>query len=130
MEKCYFSTSEDVEDFQYVFPQASDTQSSSIILHPPSKVWGYDGNQLITGVMASCHLATNTWYTWYRDGNKVKEGNNCCCLIIKSPGSYLVEVQGGEALVLARCFYCTVPSCPKYSEHHENYYTFYTNLFS
>ena len=92
--KCYFSTSEDVEDFRYVFPRASDTRSSSIILHPPSEVWGYDGNQSIIGVIASCHLATNTWYTWYRDGNKVKEGNNCCCLIIKSPGSYLVEVHG------------------------------------
>ena len=60
VEKCYFSTSEDVEDFRNVFPRTSDTQSSSTILHPPSEVWGYDGNQLIIGVIASCHLGTNT----------------------------------------------------------------------
>ena len=96
VEKCYFSKSEDVEDFRYVFPRTSDTQSSSTILHPPSEVWGDDGNQLIIGVIASCHLGTNTWYIWYRDGKKVKEGNNCCCLIITSPGSYLVEVHCGE----------------------------------
>jgi len=98
LEKCYFSTSEDVQDFTLSFldlPTPSPAAPSSI-LHPPSEVWGYNGNQLIIGVIACCHLGTNTWYIWYRDGKKVKEGNNCCCLIVKSPGSYLAQVHCGE----------------------------------
>ena len=64
---------------------------SSSILRP-----GYGGNQLIMGVVASCHMATNAWYVWSRDGAKIKEGNKCCCLTIKAPGSYSVEVHCGE----------------------------------
>ena len=79
-----------------VFLRTSNTQPSRTILHPPSEVYGYDRNQLIIGIIACSHLGTNTWYIEYRDGKKVKKGNTCCCLIIKSPGSYLAEVHCGE----------------------------------
>ena len=37
------------EGFKVVFPHA-DVQSSSLIVHPPSEVWGCDDKQLILGV--------------------------------------------------------------------------------
>ena len=99
-EKCFVqrsdeSTLEEGDESKIVFPQA-DAQPSSPILHSPSEVWGYDGNQLILGVVSSCHMSLNAWYIWYCDGIKIKEGNKNCCLPISSPGSYSVEVHSGE----------------------------------
>ena len=67
-EKCFVqgsdeSTLEEGDESKIVFPQA-DAQPSSLILHSPSEVWGYDGNQLILGVVSSCHMSLNAWYTW------------------------------------------------------------------
>ena len=45
------------------------------------------------GVVASCHLETDTWYIWYRDETKIKEGRKCCCVPVKEAGSYSVEVH-------------------------------------
>ena len=43
------------EGFKVAFPHA-DVQSSSLIVHPPSEVWGYDDKQLILGVVSSCYM--------------------------------------------------------------------------
>ena len=83
------------EELYYVFPE-STRQSTSLILHPPSEIWGYDGKQLIMGVVASCHLETDARYIWYRDGTKIKEGRKCCCVPVKEAGSYSVEVHFGD----------------------------------
>ena len=83
------------EGFKVVFPNA-DAQSSSLILHPPSEVWGYDDKQLILGVVSSCHMSSNAWYVWYRDGIQIKAGNKHCCLPVSSPGSYHIAVHCGE----------------------------------
>ena len=48
------------------------------------------------GVVASCHNAADAGYFWHQDGIKIKEGTTCCCLQIKAPGSYTVEVHCGE----------------------------------
>ena len=76
------------EGFKVVFPHA-DVQSSSLIVHPPSEVWGYDDKQLILGVVSSC-------YVWYRDGIQIKAGNKHCCLPVSLPGSYHIEVHYRE----------------------------------
>ncbi|XP_022807184.1 cyclin-dependent kinase 1-like [Stylophora pistillata] len=83
------------EGFKVVFPNA-DAQSSSLILHPPSEVWGYDDKQLILGVVSSCHMSSNAWYVWYRDGIQIKAGNKHCCPPVSSPGSYHIAVHCGE----------------------------------
>ena len=93
VDRCYNSSSDD--ECGYIFPQAT-AQPSSLILHPPSEIWGYDRNELIMGVVASCHNAADAWYVWHRDGIKIKEGKTCCCVQIKAPGSYTVEVHSGE----------------------------------
>lgn len=97
-EKCFLQRSDDPtseEGFKVVFPHA-DAQSSSLILHPPSVVWGYDDKQLILGVVASCYMSSNAWYVWYRDGIQIKAGNKNCCLPVSLPGNYNVEVHSGE----------------------------------
>ena len=42
-----------------VLPEASnhveEAKSDRLIIYPPSEVWGYDGDCLILGVVASCH---------------------------------------------------------------------------
>lgn len=67
-EKCFVERIDEIldekEEFKVVFPQA-DGQCGSLILHPPSEVWGYDGKQLMLGVVASCHMSTSAWYVWY-----------------------------------------------------------------
>ncbi|KAJ7322019.1 hypothetical protein OS493_033415 [Desmophyllum pertusum] len=86
--------------FKYVFPQAvpqaEAAKSNRLILHPPSEVWGYDGNKLIIGVVASCHMATSALYVWYRNGSQYKQGNKLCCIATCEPGQYTVEVQYGK----------------------------------
>jgi len=99
-EKCFFERSdkptlEEGNESKIVFSQA-DAQPSSLILHPPYEVWGYDGNQLTPGVVSLCYMSPNAWCAWYCYGIKIKEGNKNCCLPISSPGSYGVEVHGGE----------------------------------
>lgn len=84
------------EEFKYDFPQVALENSSGLILHPPSEIWGYDGNQLIIGVVASCHMDNHARYVWYRNGSKLKEGRTLCCLPVNEPGSYSVEVLHGE----------------------------------
>ena len=84
------------EEFKYHFPQATLDNSSGLILHSPSEIWGYDGNQLIIGVVASCHMDNDARYVWYRNGSKLKEGRTLCCLPVNEPGSYSVEVLHGE----------------------------------
>ena len=83
-----------------VFPQgnfqAEAAKSKRLILHSTSEVWGYDGDQLITGVVAACHMAVNAFYVWYRNGDLYKQGRKCCCIAVNGPGLYTVEVQCGE----------------------------------
>ena len=83
------------EGFKVVFPHA-DAQSSSLIVHPPSEVWGYDDKQLICGVVSSCYMSPNAWYVWYRDGIQIKAGNKHGCLPVSLPGNYHIEVHRGE----------------------------------
>lgn len=82
-------------NFRYEFPVATK-DSSGLILHHPSEVWGYDGHQLIIGVVVSCHMALNARFVWYRNGSKIKEGHPFCCLAVTEPGDYSVEVFRGE----------------------------------
>jgi len=84
-----------ITNFRYEFPVATE-DSSGLILHHPSEIWGYDGHQLIIGVVVSCHMALNARFVWYRNGNKIKEGHPFCCLVVTEPGSYSVEVFRGE----------------------------------
>ena len=44
VDRCYNSFLDD--EFKYIFPQAT-AQPSSLILHLPSEIWGYDGKDLI-----------------------------------------------------------------------------------
>jgi len=79
-------------DFRYEFPQA-DENSKRLILHNPSEIWGYDGHQLVIGVVVSCHMTHGASFVWYRNGVKIKEGHPLCCLPINEPGNYSVEVS-------------------------------------
>ena len=83
-----------------VFPkanlQAEAAKLERLILHPPSEVWGYDGSELIIGVVAKCHSASNAFYVWYRNGAIYKQGCKVCCIAVNDPGLYTVEVQCGE----------------------------------
>ena len=102
-EECFvtkqYESSELGEEFKYIFPlaspQAKEERSKRLIVHPPSQLWGYDGNKLIIRVVASCHMATGAYYVWYRNGSQFKEGRNCCCTPVSDTGLYCVEVQNG-----------------------------------
>lgn len=97
-EKVFLQRSDDPtseEGFKVAFPHA-DAQSRSLIVHPPSEVWGYDDKQLILGVVSSCYMSSNVWYVWYRDGIQIKVGNKHFCLPVSLPGNYHIEVHCGE----------------------------------
>ena len=87
------------QEFKYHFPlaapQAEAEKKKRLIIHPPSQVWGYDGNKLIMGVVATCHMAAGAFYVWYRNGSPFKEGHTCCCIPVNDAGVYYVEVQYG-----------------------------------
>ena len=67
------------EETFYEFPMAS-MDETSVILHHPCDVWGFDNNQLIIGVVSSC--PNTSMYRWYQNGIKYKEGFNYCCLAV------------------------------------------------
>ena len=103
-EKCFLDKTYDesepdeqgFKNFRYEFPVAAE-DSSGLILHHPSEIWGYDGHQLIIGVVVSCHMALDAHFVWYRNGVKIKEGRPFCCRAVNEPGNYSVEVlRGGE----------------------------------
>ena len=79
----------------YAFPTAD---TSDMILHEPSEVWGYDNNELVIAVVTSCHNQESV-YTWIRNNQKIKEGLNLCCLAVNEEGDYRVKVNcdGKEA---------------------------------
>lgn len=93
------------------FPQ-SKTDSTNLIIHSPSEVWGYDGDQLLLCVIASCHLSTDTSYIWYHDDAVIKEGRHNCCLSVSLPGKYRVEVRTGERKELSEPVEVFVASKP------------------
>ena len=62
----------------------------------PSEIWGYDGDQLVIGVVVSCHMTRGESFVWFRNGVKIKEGHPLCCLPVNKPGSYTVEVSLGD----------------------------------
>ena len=82
-------------NFKYEFPEAAEN-SSGLILHHPSEIWGYDGHQLIIGVVVSCHMALDARFVWYLNGVKIKEGHPFCCLLVNEPGNYSVKVFRGD----------------------------------
>ena len=67
-------------------------QTSKVILHQPSEVWGYDDYKLLLCVVTSCH--DNCYFTWYLDQEIIKEGHHLCCLPVGASGTYKVKVQG------------------------------------
>ena len=74
----------------YEFPRAR-LDETSVILHHPSDLWGFDNKQLIIAVVT---LHPNiSMYTWYRNGIKYKEGLNYSCLAVTEEGEYSVKVQ-------------------------------------
>ena len=82
-------------DFKYEFPQAVEN-SKRLILHNPSEIWGYDGDQLVIGVVVSCHMTHGARFVWFWNGVKIKEGHPLCCRPVSKPGSYTVEVSLGD----------------------------------
>ena len=99
-DKCFLDDSakplsDEPPDFRYEFPRVGEN-SKRLILHNPSEIWGYDGHQLIIGVVLSCHMTHGAHFVWYRNGVKIKEGHPLCCLPINEPGSYSVEVSRGD----------------------------------
>ena len=88
-------SSNEPPDFKYEFPQAVEN-SKRLILHNPSEIWGYDGDQLVIGVVVSCHMTHGARFMWFRNGVKIKEGHPLCCLPVNKPGSYTVEVSLGD----------------------------------
>mgnify|MGYP001794202631 CR=1 FL=1 len=100
-EKCFLSTTcqstfdESDSESSVQFP-LSKCEMQNLIVHPPSEIWGYDNNELILGVAATCHKSSYAWYIWYHNDINIKGGNQNCCLVVTSPGSYKVEVRCGE----------------------------------
>ena len=82
-------------DFRYEFPQAGEN-SKRLILHNPSEIWGYDGRQLIIGVVVPCHMTHGARFVWFRNGVKIKEGHPLYCLTINERGICSVEVSRGD----------------------------------
>lgn len=79
-------SSNEPPDFKYEFPQAVEN-SKRLILHNPSEIWGYDGDQLVIGVVVLCHMTHGVRFVWFRNGVKIKEGHPLCCLPVNKPGS-------------------------------------------
>ena len=44
---------------------SAGTFSHKLLRNPAVSSWGYDRNELIMGVVASCHNAANAWYVWH-----------------------------------------------------------------
>ena len=75
----------------YEFPMANKDETS-VILHHPSNLWGFDDKQLIIAVVTS--HPNSSIYTWYRNNVQYKEGTfNYCCLAVTEEGEYSVKVQ-------------------------------------
>ena len=49
---------------KFAFPSAG--LGSSLILHEPSEVWGYDSKELVTAVVTSCPKQSGM-YTWFKN---------------------------------------------------------------
>lgn len=58
-------SSNEPPDFKYELPQAVEN-SKRLILHNPSEIWGYDGDQLVIGVVVSCHMTHGVRFVWLR----------------------------------------------------------------
>ena len=69
----------------------ADREQDKLIIHQPSKVWGYDRNQLVIAVVTSC--PDSVLYTWCRNGKVFKEGPHLSCLAVYEEGEYKVKVQ-------------------------------------
>ncbi|KAK3711645.1 hypothetical protein QZH41_000884, partial [Actinostola sp. cb2023] len=93
----------EVEEVRHIFPEA-DIDQTNLILHSPSDVWGHDGNRLVVGVVASCHMQPDVMYTWYKDKEIFKKGNFLCSTPIDEAGTYSVEVQCGDKTYVAEPF--------------------------
>lgn len=114
-QKCFLDVHVEPPDAQYSQPpgeslgetslQLEAAKSDRLIIYPPLEVWGYDANCLILGVVASCHTAVSALYVWYRNGIPYKKGNKLCCLAIKEPGLYTVEVQYEEKIDVSEQVY-------------------------
>ena len=74
----------------YEFPMAS-VDETSVILHHPCDVWGFDNKQLIIAVIST--RPDTSMYTWYRNGIECKEGFNYSCLAVTEEGEYSVKVR-------------------------------------
>ena len=101
IERIYDPSDVDNPSETFITPNAKDS-AGSLILHHPSEIWGYDGSQLMLGVVSSCHHDPTTFYTWYHDDNILKSGPGLCCIAVNSPGKYSVKVQNTNGSALSK----------------------------
>ena len=94
LERVFSKISEDSEE-KFFFPSWNDGSEEVIIHHPP-EIWGYDEEKLILGVVTQFYNYPGVVYTWYNDGNIIKQGNNFSCITVDEPGVYRVEVKVGH----------------------------------
>ncbi|XP_046562271.1 LOW QUALITY PROTEIN: uncharacterized protein LOC124271235 [Haliotis rubra] len=85
-----------VESGKTVFIFPMESPSSGFIVHHPSELWGYDRDQIVLGVIASCHGLSKPKYSWYRDEAVYKEGLNLCCITVNMPGVYYCRIEFGS----------------------------------
>lgn len=87
----------------YHYPNAPAEEKQNIILHHPSEVWGFDGDELVIGVVSSKYMSDDASYSWHRDGVEIKTGKNCCCIFVRSSGKYTVTVHHGSVSETSQC---------------------------
>ena len=87
----------------YHYPSKPVEEKQMIILHHPSEVWGFDGQELVIGVVCSEHMSDNISYSWNRDSVEIKAGKNCCCIAAHSSGKYAVTVHHGSFSETSQC---------------------------
>ncbi|KAK3731615.1 hypothetical protein QZH41_015868, partial [Actinostola sp. cb2023] len=80
---------------EFIFSYPEDKLVPAI-MYEPDVINGYNGDNLIIGVIANFHNELGVMYSWYKDEQLMCNGNNQCLIKVLEIGTYVAQVLYGE----------------------------------